>query len=334
MNIDSDPERTAREPRIQIACNAGRSLRQNAISSFIVRSAVTNCPRRGAVRQPAWSNTENAGYSVKSPFCVPVDISNRGGRTVATRQVARDNGLVYRYPTFNSRRAPLSVQIHRRYTRALGLAGSSLAIISAVIFSLGLPGQRPDTARSQTYVGARLIGGPFDRETYISTSGPHASFYYDRAQLAIASWNLAQTSGGQYVASFTQVSTISTSEIDWFSDDQGDTGWHAVTAFYYGGSLVVAPGGTPSAWWSYAQITFNDYDDGGDGDYLPYPDAVANTTFTQRRTQSTAAHEMALSHSIFTARLMYCNVKVRYNPPTLSVHAPQPDDIVALDGAY
>ena len=213
-----------------------------------------------------------------------------------------------------------------------GLRVIAIAMIVAMVglLSLSPPINHAEPAHSQV-LAYRLNGGPFSRETWLNFSGPRASFYYDRAQLAIASWNLAQTSGGQYVASFTQVFSNYTSEIDWYSPNAGMNGYVAWTDLYqFGGTLVSSPAGGPTANWDYALIRINDY-----SGYQPYADATTNTLATQRRNQSTMGHEMghamALAHNATVARLMYATIN-RYD--SASVYTPQAADITALDGAY
>lgn len=209
------------------------------------------------------------------------------------------------------------------------LRSAVLLLFAAILLLVGSFPVRlqPESAEAQTFA-YRLNGGPFNRETWIGTTGTYASWYYDRAQLAIASWNLAQTFGGQYVASFTQQSLWSLSELDWYSADYG-YGYRGLTLWYlYGGT----PATTSN--WDYAELRLNDTPTG-----TVHGDAVANTTSSKQRVQSTSAHEMghglALSHvsseGSTASRLMSDSIS-RYD--IYGTYTPMSGDIAALDAAY
>jgi hypothetical protein len=112
--------------------------------------------------------------------------------------------------------------------RALSIA--FLAILLAV--SLGLAAATPRHADAQLF-SYRLIGGPYNRYITININpAVNWSWYNSASQNAIASWNLAKTSSGLYVVSFTQTTNWSISALDYHANNYGADGLRGVAAFF------------------------------------------------------------------------------------------------------
>lgn len=197
----------------------------------------------------------------------------------------------------------------------------------ALLLLAGSGALQPRSADASLF-SYRLNGGPFNRYVTIDTGTPIANWYYVRVQLAIRSWNLAQTASGNYVTSFTQTSNWWISSLDYYAYSYGPTQWRGVMVPYQSGGTMVAPavGAAPTANWDYAELRLNH-------NYL-VDDYNADKP---ERTESTAAHEfghgLGLAHNTTSGiPLMNPSITTRYD--IYDTFRPRSADIIWADLAY
>jgi hypothetical protein len=205
------------------------------------------------------------------------------------------------------------------------LVATALALLLAT--SVGLASRPAHEAEAQL-LPYRLNGGPYNRYVTININPAVSwSWYNSSTQNAIASWNLAQTSSGQYVVSFLQTANWYISALDYHANNYGFTEWRGATVpFKSNGTMATqcVAWCLPTSNWDYAELRLNN-------SYMMEDISLGQPL----RSRNTAAHEfghgIALHHNSSQTTLMYAYI---WNYDLSGIYSPQPVDIQWAWSAY